>query len=47
MRRQGLGHLLIFNLAHLRRVLSVYVAHHNQARSHQSVEQRMPLPPTE
>jgi putative transposase len=47
MRRQCLDHLLILNQAHVRRVLSVYLAHHNQARSHQSVEQRTPLPTME
>ena len=46
VRRECLDHLLIVNEAHLRRVLTVYVAHYNQARPHQGLEQRTPLPPT-
>ena len=47
VRRECLDHLLIVNEAHLRRVLSTYVAYYNQARPHQGLEQRTPLPPTE
>ena len=47
VRRECLDHLLIVNEAHLRRVLAAYVAHYNQARPHQGLEQRTPLPPTE
>ncbi len=47
MRAECLDHLLIVNEAHLRRVLSAYVAHYNQARPHQGLEQRTPLPPSE
>ena len=47
VRRECLDHLLIVSEAHLRRVLSVYVAHYNQARPHQGLEQQTPLPPTE
>ena len=47
VRRECLDHLLIVNEAHLRRVLTAYVAHYNQARPHQGLEQRTPLPPTE
>ena len=46
VRRECLEHLLLVNEAHVRRVLSVYVAHYSQARPHQGVEQRTPLPPT-
>ena len=47
VRRECLDHLLIVSEAHLRRVLTVYVGHYNQARPHQGLEQRTPLPPTE
>ena len=47
VRRECLDHLLIVSEGHLRRVLSTYVAHYNQARPHQGLEQRIPLPPTE
>ena len=47
LRRECLDHLLIVNEAHLRRVLRAYVAHYNQARPHQGLGQRTPLPPTE
>jgi putative transposase len=33
-------------LDHLHRVLSTYVVHYNQARPHQGLEQRTPIPPT-
>ena len=46
-RRECLDHLLIFGEAHLDRVLSTYVTHYNQARPHQGLQQRTPLPPTE
>jgi putative transposase len=44
VRRECLDHLLIVSEAHLRRVLSVYVAHYNQARPHQGLEQGTPIP---
>ena len=48
VRRECLDHLLLVSEAHLRRVLTVYVAHYNQARPHQGLEQRtLLLPPTE
>ena len=47
VRRECLDHLLLVNERHLRRVLTAYVAHYNQARPHQGLEQRTPLPPTE
>ncbi len=47
VRRECLDHLLIVNEAHLRRVLRAYVAHYNQARPHQGLGLRTPLPPTE
>ncbi len=45
VRRECLDHLLIVNEAHLRRVLTAYVAHYNQARPHQGMEQRTSIPP--
>jgi putative transposase len=47
VRRKCLDHLLLVSEAHLRRVLSIYVAYYNQARPHQGLEQRTPLPQTE
>ncbi len=46
VRQESLDHLLIVGEAHLRRVLSAYVAHYNLARPHQGLEQRTPIPPT-
>ena len=43
--REGcLDQLLIVNEAHLRQVLAAYVAHDNQARPHQGIGQRVPIP---
>src|SRR5919199_2332010 len=47
VRRACLDHLLIVHEAQLRRVLTAYVAHDNQARPPQGLGQRTPLPPTE
>ncbi len=46
-REECLDHLLIAGEAHLRRVLTEYVAYYNEARPHQGLEQRCPvaLPP--
>ncbi len=43
-RAECLDHLLIAGAAHLRRVLGAYVAHDNQARPHQGLDQRCPSP---
>jgi hypothetical protein len=43
-RAECLDHLLIANEAHLRRVLAAYVAHYNEARPHQGLEQGCPIP---
>ncbi len=45
MREEYLDHLLILNEAHLRRVLTVYVAYYNTARPHQDLDQRTPVTP--
>ena len=44
VRAKCLDHLLIVNEAHLRHVLTGYVAHYNQARPHQGIAQRAPIP---
>ncbi len=44
VRAECLDHLLIVNEAYLRHVLATYVAHYNQARPHQGLGQRTPLP---
>ncbi len=43
VREECLDHLLIAGEAHLRRVLTEYVACYNQARPHQGLEQRCPV----
>jgi hypothetical protein len=43
VRRECLDHLLIVSEAHLRHVLTVYVAHYNEARPHQGLGQRTPM----
>jgi transposase InsO family protein len=44
VRRECLDQLLIISEAHLRRVLGVYVEHYNEARPHQGLGQRTPVP---
>ena len=44
VREECLDHLLILGESHLRRVLTAYVAHYNQARPHQGLGQRTPVP---
>jgi transposase InsO family protein len=39
-----LGWVLIFNRAHLQRVLSAYLAHYNSARPHRSLNLEVPVP---
>ena len=45
VRRECLDHLLIVSEAHLRRVLTTYIAYYNEARPHQGLGQRTPVPP--
>jgi putative transposase len=45
VREECLDHLLILNQAHLRRVLKRYVEYYNEARPHQGIGQRIPVPP--
>ena len=44
VRAECLDHLLIAGEGHLRRVLAAYVAHYNEARPHQGLDQRCPTP---
>jgi len=44
VRRECLDHLIILHEAHLRRVLTAYVAYFNRARPHQGIGQRRPQP---
>jgi putative transposase len=42
VRRECLDHMLLFNEAHLRRVLKAYVEYFNQMRPHQGIDQQIP-----
>lgn len=44
VREEALDKLLIVSQAHLQRVLTEYVGYFNQARPHQGIEQRCPIP---
>jgi putative transposase len=44
VRAECLDHLLVFNRAHLRRVLTEYVGYYNARRPHQGLQQQAPLP---
>ena len=44
VRRECLDHLLIVSEAHLRHVPTTYIAHYNEARPYQGLEQRTPVP---
>ncbi len=44
VRRECLDHLLIVSEAHLWHGLTAYVAHYNEARPHQGLDQRIPVP---
>jgi transposase InsO family protein len=46
VREECLDHLLIASAGHPRRALAAYVAHHNEARPHQGLDQRCPIPRT-
>jgi len=45
VREECLDLLLILNQTHLRRVLITYTEYYNDARPHQGIEQRIPVPP--
>ena len=42
-RRELLDHTLVWNQAHLRRILREYATHHNQHRPHRSLHEAAPL----
>ena len=44
VREECLDHLLILNQTHLRRVLKTYTEYYNEARPHQGIGQRIPVP---
>lgn len=44
IRRECLDHVIIFNEAHLHRVLSEYFAHYHEARTHLSLDRNSPEP---
>ncbi len=46
VRNECLDRLLIFNEAHLRRILREYIAYYNAARPHQALAQQTPIPRT-
>lgn len=46
VRRECLDHLLVVSETHLRPVLTAYLAYYNEARSHQGLGQRTPVPPS-
>ncbi|MBL7164845.1 MAG: transposase, partial [Anaerolineales bacterium] len=43
-RHECLDLILIFNAAHLRRVLRAYIDYYNTARPHQGIDQQSPIP---
>ena len=43
-RREVLDHMLIFSARHLEAVLKEFLAHYHQARPHQGLDQRCPVP---
>ena len=45
MRRELLDRTLVWNQAHLRRILREYETHHNQHRPHRSLHGAAPLKP--
>jgi len=44
IRREGLDHLIVFDEAHLRRVLKNYASYYNQVRPHLSLHKNAPDP---
>ena len=44
IRRDCLDHVIIFNEAHLRRILAEYVRYYNESRTHSSLDSNSPIP---
>ncbi len=44
VRQELLDHVLVFNQAHLRRVLQTCIDYYNTRRPHQSLRQQSPIP---
>jgi transposase InsO family protein len=44
IRRECLNHVIVFNEAHLTRILTAYFAYYHEARTHLSLERNAPLP---
>ena len=44
IRRECLDHVIVFNEAHLLRILSEYFAYYHESRAHLSLERNAPLP---
>ncbi len=44
VRRECLDQVLIVSEAHLRQVLTAYIAYYNEARPHHGLDQRTPVP---
>jgi hypothetical protein len=44
IRRECLDHVIVFNEAHLIRILTSYFAYHHEARTHLSLDRNAPIP---
>ena len=44
IRRECLNHVIVFNEAHLRRILKGYFAYYHESRAHLSLERNAPVP---
>lgn len=42
IRRECLGHIVVFDEAHLRRILAAYAGYHNELRTHPSLSKGSP-----
>jgi putative transposase len=44
IRRDCLDHVIVFNEAHLRRILTRYFAYYHESRTHLSLDRNAPVP---
>ena len=44
IRRECLDHVIVFNKAHLRRILKSYFAYYHESRAHLSLDRNAPVP---